>query len=488
MRGRVPRGLRPRLLLALLLTSAVTLGIAATVLLSPLPDRLREQSATNLRVAVSASREGFERSLKELPSDQFAVQRAAEDLRQRTDGRVIVMRAIDPTALPVYDTSSGAGRRGASLVALRTLRTLTTTTEVEGDIVRIGVRLFGDNRVAGVLVVERRLTEVTTAIDQVRNALLAAGAVGLLVAVALAVALSSTLLRRLGRLRNAAVRISQEGIAEAPLQSDEGRDEVGDLARAFGRMQEELRRQEQARRSFVATASHELRTPLTMLQGTMELLEEDLADDRLDIADAQAQVARARRELLRLSSLAGELLDLSRLDASVPLRSEPVELGELARAVAAEFALRADDRDVDLEVVPPREPCWSRGDPDAVARVVRILLDNALRYGPRGEPIGVTIGCGDGRAYVEVADRGPGVHPAEREQIFERFQRGRSASTAAGFGLGLAIGRELAERMGGTLSLAGEEGQTGTRFRLALPVAEPGPEPAPDPGPATARA
>ena len=121
-------------------------------------------------------------------------------------------------------------------------------------------------------------------------------------------------------------------------------------------MQEELRRQEQARRSFVATASHELRTPLTMLQGTMELLEEDLADDRLDIADAQTQVARARRELLRLSSLAGELLDLSRLDASVPLRSEPVELGELARAVAAEFALRADERDVELDVVPPRAP------------------------------------------------------------------------------------------------------------------------------------
>jgi signal transduction histidine kinase len=197
-------------------------------------------------------------------------------------------------------------------------------------------------------------------------------------------------------------------------------------------------------------------------------------------------VARARRELLRLSSLAGELLDLSRLDASVPLRSEPVELGELARAVAAEFALRAEDRDAELEVVPPSAPCWSRGDPDAVARVVRILLDNALRYGPRGEPIRVSVGCDPERAHVEVADRGPGVHPAEREKIFERFQRGRSASAEAGFGLGLAIGRELAERMGGSLALTGEEGQQGTRFRLELPAAEPGPEAAPAPDPATA--
>ena len=488
LRRRLPRGLRPRLLLALLFTSLVTLSIAATVLLSPLPDRLREQSATNLRAAVLATRPAVEKAIHDQPKDEFSLQQVSEELRQRTDGRVILFGPVLPGDV-LYDTSTGASIRGATLTSLHTQRTGTTTTNINGDVVRIGVRLFSEKGgVVGVLVVERRLTEVTTAVDQVRNALLAAGAVGLLVAIALAVALSSTLLRRLGRLRTAAVRISQEGIADAPLQHDSGRDEVGDLARAFGRMQEELRRQEQARRSFVATASHELRTPLTMLQGTMELLEEDLADDRLDIADAQAQVARARRELLRLSSLAGELLDLSRLDASVPLRSEPVELGELARAVAAEFALRADERDVDLEVVPPREPCWSRGDPDAVARVVRILLDNALRYGPRGEPIGVTIGCGDGRAYVEVADRGPGVHPAEREQIFERFQRGRSASTAAGFGLGLAIGRELAERMGGTLALAGEEGQTGTRFRLALPVAEPGPEPAPDPGPATARA
>jgi signal transduction histidine kinase len=483
-RGRLPAGLRTRLLLALLLTSLATLGVAATVLLSPLPDRLRQQSAINLRGAVTASREGVENALHDQPKDPFALQRAAEELRQRTDGRVLVTGAVLPGDV-TYDTNPGASMRGATLAQLHTLRTGTTTTEIEGDVVRIGMRLFAGNRVIGVLVVERRLTEVTTAVQQVRNALLAAGAVGLLVAIALAVALSSTLLRRLGRLRSAAMRISQEGVTEAPLQHDEGRDEVGDLARAFGRMQEELRRQEAARRSFVATASHELRTPLTMLQGTMELLEEDLRDGRLDIADAQSQVARARRELLRLSSLAGELLDLSRLDASVPLRSEAVELGELARAVAAEFALRAQDRGVALDVVPPDVPCWSRGDPDAIARVVRILVDNALRYGPAGEPIRLTEGCDGDRAYVEVADRGPGVHPAERELIFERFQRGRTAGSEGGFGLGLAIGRELAQRMGGALALVGVEG-TGTRFRLELPAAEPDAEQELSPGAAPA--
>jgi signal transduction histidine kinase len=248
-------------------------------------------------------------------------------------------------------------------------------------------------------------------------------------------------------------------------------------------MQEELRRQEAARRAFVATASHELRTPLTMLQGTMELLEEDLEADHLDTDDLKLQVARARRELLRLSALAGELLDLSRLDASVPLRSEWVELGELVRAVSAEFSLRAAERGAELVVIPPEQPCWSRGDPDAIARVVRILVDNALRYGPAGEPVELAVGSEGPRAHVRVADRGPGVHPADREQIFQRFQRGRSAGSAGGFGLGLAIGRELAERMQGTLDLAGEAG-SGTIFELRLPAGEP--EPAPEPGQAPA--
>ena len=203
----------------------------------------------------------------------------------------------------------------------------------------------------------------------------------------------------------------------------------------------------------------------------MELLEEDLRDGGIDIEDAQVQVTNARRELRRLSTLAGELLDLSRLDAAVQLRSEPVELGELARAVAAEFELRARERDVELRVVPPADGCWGRGDPDAVARVVRILLDNALRYGPPGEAITLSTSFGDGVAGLWVSDRGPGIPPEEREHVFERFHRGRAAGPESGFGLGLAIGRELAERMGGRLELADRE-PPGACFVLTLAAAE----------------
>ena len=473
----IPGGLRGRLLVAFLVTSAATLGVVSAVLLGPLREQLREQSTVNLEQAVRSARPAVEQAW----GDNFAVAAESRALRERTDARVLVsnlsLTRPSPTNLAevtdgfAVDTETGEPPLAARLVALRAMRLADMVVQISGDDVSIAVPLYANGELAGALVAQRRLTEVTTAVDQVENALLAAAGFAMLVATLLGVALSSTLLRRLARLRVAALRITAEG-PDAPSPRDNGRDEVGDLARTLARMQEALRRQEAARRSFVSTASHELRTPLTMLQGTMELLEEDLRDGRVDIEDAQLQVTNARRELRRLSALAGELLDLSRLDAAVQLRSEPVELGELARAVAAEFDLRAREREVDLRMVPPAEGCWGRGDPDAVARVVRILIDNALRYGPVGEPITVSTTHANGTAGVSVADHGPGIPLEEREHVFERFHRGRAASTESGFGLGLAIGRELAERMGGTLRLA--EGELpGACFLFTLPAAGP---------------
>ena len=182
----------------------------------------------------------------------------------------------------------------------------------------------------------------------------------------------------------------------------------------------------------------------------------------------------AKGEVDRLTHLATDLLDLSRLDAETPLRAEPTELTEIARAVAAEFAQRAHARDVVIGVLPPPGPCWARGDPGAVARTIRILLDNALRFAPQGTEISVEPSYHGSYATLEIADAGVGVPPDDEERIFERFQRGRRGGGEGGFGLGLAIGRELAVRQGGRLELRSAPGAPtrGARFRLSLP-AEP---------------
>jgi signal transduction histidine kinase len=309
-------------------------------------------------------------------------------------------------------------------------------------------------------------------VQEVRSAFMRAAIISLVAALLLGLALVRTLTARLERLRGAALRIAREGPGARPPRDDH-RDEVGDLARAFATMQEALDRQERARRAFVATASHELRTPLTSLGGTLELLGEDLADREVDREEALASVALARAEVARLSHLASDLLDLSRLDAETPLREEPTELTEVGRAVAAEFARQANDRGVRIDVVTPRGPCWARADPGAVARTVRILLENALRFAPEGSAILVIPAYHGHDATLEVVDEGPGVLPEDRERIFERFQRGRLAGGEGGFGLGLAIGRELARRQHGRLELEPDAAgvrRRGARFRLTLPI------------------
>jgi signal transduction histidine kinase len=286
------------------------------------------------------------------------------------------------------------------------------------------------------------------------------------VALLLGIALSSRLLRRLRLLQDASRSLDERDLGTLVVPHEMVTDEIGELARAFATMHARLRQQEDARRAFVATASHELRTPLTSLDGMLELLADDLTRDPIDLVDARERVARAQQQSRRLGGLASDLLDLSRLDAALELRSEPVELGETARAVAAEFDARAREGAVALALDEVAGQAWAQADPGSVARIVRILLDNALRVAPPHSMIRIAVASGQ-RPSIEVSDEGPGVRTQERELIFERFQRGSGRSDEGGFGLGLAIGSELAERMDGSLELL-DGPPPGATFRLTL--------------------
>lgn len=462
-------GLRPRLLAALVLTSAVSLGFAAFALLAPLKARLQADGTASLVATVGTARLSFEEiDTPHGQVNQALLMQQIRGLEHRTQARVSVFDAklalvIKTDADPALDQH----------VLARGLLAKNLIHMIQGsDLVVVQPLQIGTNRY--VLAARKHLAYVQQATRVVRDVFVKAALVGLGVALLVGIGLSATMLRRLERLRDATRELDERGLAAAPPPGDNSRDEIGELARAFAGMRDRLRKQEDARRAFVATASHELRTPLTSLDGMLELLADDLETEPLDVDDARKRVAQAQEQSRRLGNLAADLLDLSRIDAAIELRSEPIELVEVARAVSAEFDRRAEGRGLSIEIAQAQTACWAEGDPGSVARIVRILLDNALRVAPPGTTVCVHM-SGDYRfSELEVRDSGPGVRDDERQLIFERFQRGSERSGEAGFGLGLAIGRELAQRMGGSLEL--RDTGSGATFCLRLASARVGVE------------
>ena len=314
-----------------------------------------------------------------------------------------------------------------------------------------------------VLLFSASLGDQLETVDHVERRLLVAGVLALLGALLLGYGGAWLFSRRIRRLEHAAERIAA-GRFDEPVV-DRGRDEIGELAAAFERMRRRLAQLDHARREFVANASHELRTPLFSIAGSLELL----ADESLDDETRTQFIATMRDQVDRLSRLAADLLDLSRLDAGrIAAESEPVELGEIAAMLGDEFRAVAQAREHVLEV---EDDAGARalGDEQWVLRAGRALIENALVHTPAGTTIRLRAAQDGARARLSVMDDGPGIPQDELQQVFDRFYRVDGAR-ASGSGLGLAIARELAELMGGTVEVASRPGET--EFTIALPAAE----------------
>jgi signal transduction histidine kinase len=317
---------------------------------------------------------------------------------------------------------------------------------------------------SSVLLLASSLHAQLESVAVVRRRLLVAGGVSTLFAILVGYAGASLFARRLRRLEAAAERIAAGDFDEPVVDPSE--DEVGQLARAFERMRLRLARLDRARGEFIANASHELRTPLFSLAGFLELLDEP----GIDAATREEFVDQMREQVARLTKLATDLLDLSRLDAGrLATATEGVDLTGLAAELATEFAPRAlaGGHALDLDDGGPVE---ARGDAERILQIGRILIENALVHTPAGTRVRLAATLEGGRATLAVADDGPGIPPEAHGQVFERFFR-LDGARASGSGLGLAIARELADVMGGRIELESRDGWT--TFTLALPADAP---------------
>jgi two-component system OmpR family sensor kinase len=252
--------------------------------------------------------------------------------------------------------------------------------------------------------------------------------------------------------------------------ADTGGGELGALAVAFERMRVRLAQLEDARREFVANASHELRTPLFSLGGFLELLD----DPELDEPTRREFLTSMREQVDRLTKLASDLLDLTRLDAGrLTVEREPLDLAALAADLVEEFRPVAATTG---HVLTARlnGAVVAEADELRALQLGRILVENALRHTGPGTPVEVRASRREGRVALEVEDAGAGIPEEQRGQLFDRFYR-LDGTRASGSGLGLAIAKELAELMEGAVELESEPGRT--VFSLVLPAAEPWPVP-----------
>jgi len=223
---------------------------------------------------------------------------------------------------------------------------------------------------------------------------------------------------------------------------------------------------EEERSDFVATISHELRTPMTGVYGAAQtLLRRDID---LPPEDKQSLLEMIATEAARLSQITEEVLLTSQLDrGELRVERAAVDVADVVRSAVQTMRTQLPDS-LTIEVQIEDEIGVASGDPDRLQQVVVNLLDNAAKYG--SGPVTVSAESTNGHVRIMVTDAGPGVGPADRERIFEKFYRAnhRPARGTRGTGLGLYISRELAQRMGGRLELASAPGD-GATFVVELP-------------------
>ena len=297
------------------------------------------------------------------------------------------------------------------------------------------------------LLISKSLDPTGKVIKRLGTILLIVGGLGMAVAAIAGGTVARTGLRPVARLTEAAERVARtDDLRPIPVH---GSDELARLTGAFNMMLRALAESRERQTRLVTDAGHELRTPLTSLRTNVELLMASMVPGAPRLPEEEMDGLRTDviAQIEELSTLVGDLVDLTRDDAGAAIHV-PVDMAEVVERSLERVRRRRNDIEFDVELTD-----WQvYGDEAGLSRAVLNLLDNASKWSPTGGLVAVRLSQVDQRhAELVVSDLGPGIPPAERQLVFERFYRSTSARAMTGSGLGLAIVQQVAVKHGGTL-------------------------------------
>jgi two-component system, OmpR family, sensor kinase len=454
-----------------LLFLAILLAALTVIYLYVVP-QLESSLRSEKERSLANDARAYSRPLGRAVAGNASARHIAEVVRQAADrsGSRVTLLGVSRGTLGVqtYPIADSTREKGVAdlqfQVAQEAAQSGHTATGSEptnaGRIAEAARPLMAGGKTTRVVVYSSSLSDVQSNVELIRRRVLIAGGIALVIGVLGGFLVARALARRLRRLERAAERVAGGDFSHPiPVESS---DEIGELALAFNDMQRQLAQLDSARKRFIATASHELRTPIHSLGGFVELLQdEDLTEE-----ERRAFLEQISDQVDRLRNLSVDLLDLSKLEAgSLELHPEPTDVGTVAQSVAAEFTPVAAQHESEVSVNVNGHEVEANVDPDRVAQIVRILIDNALTHTPSGTRIEVTAARDNGQVSLAVQDHGIGIKRTVLPRVFEPFY---TSDDAQGSGLGLAIARELAERMDGHLAVESVPGRT--TFTLELPA------------------
>jgi two-component system OmpR family sensor kinase len=332
-----------------------------------------------------------------------------------------------------------------------------------------------DNQLAGYIQVAESLREFDVTLQELATLLTAGIVLTLALAALIGAFMARATLKPIDEITQTALRITRTEDLSRRIEDVRTQDEVGRLAGTFNEMLDRIEQLFRTQQRFIADISHELRTPLTTIRGNLDLLRRQLQHVLVPAGtigvspddDLTASLNAIQGETDRMARLVNDLLLLAQADAGVTLERVPVELDTLLLDVYRQARVIADGVAVSLG---HEDQAVVLGDADRLKQLLLNLVENAIKYTPKGGQVTLSLYREDSWVRLEVADTGIGIPPDDLPHIFERFYRVDKARSRekGGTGLGLSIAHWITQAHGGRISVESQVGE-GTTFTIWLP-------------------